>query len=96
MITLGLGVWVVVGLCVGFIQIPPVGYIPGLEQMSSTARHARSEGMTWKQMISTSQFWLLFFMFFAGASTGLVASCACNGSGWPSDGVWRCGVEKTG
>lgn len=74
MITLGLGIWIVIGLFTGFIQIPPAGYIPGTEptpqQFNPAA--AASVDMNWKQMITTVQFWLLFFMFFAGSSAGLI------------------------
>ncbi len=74
MITLGLAIWIVIGVFAGCIQIPPAGYIPEEEptpqQVDTSPSH--TVDMNWKQMISTTQFWLLFFMFFAGSAAGLI------------------------
>ncbi|SDP80100.1 OFA family MFS transporter [Desulforhopalus singaporensis] len=87
-ISLGFGIWAVVALCVGLIQIPPVGYTPGLYSMASTARHTSDTSMTWRQMVSTSQFWLMFFMFFAGSATGLIFISVATDLGKNALGSW--------
>ena len=71
MIVLGLVIWVVIGMLICLIQRPPIGFIPRIDQ-SPERQKLQSVSMTWSQMVSTSQFWLLFCMFFAGSSTGLI------------------------
>lgn len=91
MIVLGVGTWVIVGLFVGLIQIPPAGYAPGLENMTSIARQeiqVQGVNATWQEMLSSVQFWLLFIMFFAGSSTGLIFISVATDLGKNALGSW--------
>ena len=70
MIVLGCVIWFVVGCLVWFIYNPPVTFIP-------LSRRTMDSGVkpcdfTSKEMLKTVQFWLLYFMYYSGASAGLV------------------------
>lgn len=70
MITLGIFTWVVVGLLAQFVRNPPEGLSTG----NSAHRSGKTAGQefTTGAMMQTAQFWLLYLMFFCGASAGLM------------------------
>jgi MFS transporter, OFA family, oxalate/formate antiporter len=71
MIALGIITWVVVGALALFVRNPPEGHLvqppPGA---AAAARVVRPE-YVWRDMLRTTQFWLLFVMYFFGAAAGL-------------------------
>jgi OFA family oxalate/formate antiporter-like MFS transporter len=88
MITLGIGIWLVVGTLVWLIRTPPLGFSPVTESPEMTRETRPGRSMDWRQMIATLQFWLMFFMFFAGASTGLIFISVATDLGKKTLGVW--------
>lgn len=69
MIILGLLIWLVVGALFWFIENPPLelGPLPG----SHDRRAVMQVEVNWQQMVRTTQFWLLYLMYFAAAAAGL-------------------------
>lgn len=69
MVALGLTTWLVVGSLFWFISNPPAAIMDG----GHSARRGRGRGgdRTWREMLKTPQFWLLYLMLFAAASGGL-------------------------
>jgi OFA family oxalate/formate antiporter-like MFS transporter len=88
MIILGIGIWLVVGTLAWFIQLPPIGFSPAMSRAMENARLAETNNMDWRQMISTGQFWLMFIMFFAGSSTGLIFISVATDLGRAALGAW--------
>ena len=70
MIALGIITWVVVGGLALFVRNPPEGHLVQPPAGGGAARIVRPE-FSWRQMLRTTQFWLLFVMFFFGAAAGL-------------------------
>jgi MFS transporter, OFA family, oxalate/formate antiporter len=70
MIALGVVTWVVVGALALFVRNPPEGHLVQPPPGAAAARVARPE-FTWRRMLRTTQFWLLFAMYFFGAAAGL-------------------------
>jgi MFS transporter, OFA family, oxalate/formate antiporter len=70
MIALGVFTWVVVGLLAQFVRNPPEGLTSG----KSAFRSVKASGQEFatRTMLGTTQFWLLYVMFFCGASAGLM------------------------
>lgn len=71
MIALGLLLWTATLCLVWFIYNPPMGFKPP-SGPGEKHRTAGSREFTWQQMLGTAQFWLMFVMYFSGASAGLV------------------------
>ncbi len=70
MITLGIAIWIMTVALTWFVVNPPVGFVPlSTRKMEKTREQAE---FNWLQMVTTVHFWLLFIMFFIGASAGLV------------------------
>jgi len=69
MIILGMLIWLVVGFLFWLIENPPLGFA----SVSGThdRRAAKSNEVSWSQMVRTGQFWLLYLMYFASAAAGL-------------------------
>jgi MFS family permease len=86
MIALGIGIWLVVGLLFWFIIPPPMGFVARSDgpQIQSLPK----QDMDWRQMLATVQFWLLFIMFFSGASAGLVFISVAADLGRNALGQW--------
>jgi MFS family permease len=71
MITLGVLTWLVVGALAAVVQNPPEGHlVQPPPAVGAVARIARPEFL-WRDMLRTAQFWVLFAMYFFGASAGL-------------------------
>ena len=86
MITLGFTIWIAVIVLGWFVYNPPPGYVP----MSRTLPRDMpgTQDFTWKQMMGTPQFPLLFFMYFSGASAGLVFISVAADLGRQALGQW--------
>jgi OFA family oxalate/formate antiporter-like MFS transporter len=69
MIALGIITWVVVGGLALFVHNPPEGHLVQPPAGGGAARVVRPE-YSWRRMLRTGQFWLLFAMFFFGAAAG--------------------------
>ena len=55
------------------IKNPPKGYVPSTpDNLKQTATAKTSVDVTWRQMIKTKQFYLLFIMFLLSSSVGLM------------------------
>lgn len=70
MIVLGGIVWLVVGSLKRFIYNLPPSYTPLSRR--TTVPGATQDEYGWQEMLKTWRFWMLFFMYFSGASAGLV------------------------
>lgn len=70
MIALGIITWVVVAGLALFVRNPPEGHLVQPPAGGGAARIVRPE-FTWRQMLRTTQFWVLFVMYFFGAAAGL-------------------------
>jgi OFA family oxalate/formate antiporter-like MFS transporter len=70
MIALGIITWAVVGGLSFFIRNPPEGRSVQPPAAGAAARPVRPE-YSWRPMLRTAQFWLLFAMYFFGAAAGL-------------------------
>ncbi len=86
MIGLGLAIWLVVGLLFWFIDNPPVGFSTA-PRKSADPVSQRPES-NWRQMLATAQFWLLFVMYFSGASAGLMFISVATDLGKQALGEW--------
>lgn len=86
MICLGILIWLVMGSLLWFITNPPVGFMSPNKKGSIFNKPSRD--FNWKNMIATAQFWLLFFMYFSGASAGLVFMSVAADLGKRSLGEW--------
>ena len=71
MIALGVLTWIVVGVLALLVRNPPEGHLVQPPAGAAAARAAARPEFTWRQMLRTTQFWLLFAMYFFGASAGL-------------------------
>ncbi|MCG8632942.1 MAG: MFS transporter, partial [Desulfobacterales bacterium] len=70
MVTLGCGIWLASACLVWFIHNPPFGFVPGTGTSSAEGPGRGNVGV--RKMLGTRQFWLLYPMYFSGASAGLV------------------------
>jgi len=76
MIIIGIGIFVLTILCAQFVKNPPAGYTPALpanfdESKTQTAK-APAYDLKWREMMKTKTFWMIFIMFVASASVGLM------------------------
>ena len=71
MITLGIVSWAFVFCLAWFVYNPPVGFIPQSHNHNRRVQSVQQE-LTWNQVLRTTQFWLMFVMYFSGSSAGLV------------------------
>lgn len=86
MIGIGLVVWLVVGLLYWFIANPPDEFMAQTSR-SGVARDKGREAGT-REMLLTPQFWLLFLMYYCGASAGLVLISVATDLGKHALGEW--------
>jgi MFS family permease len=70
MITLGIFTWVVAGILSQFIRNPPEGVTTMKHPVATTT--SIGVEFTPQSMAVTAQFWLLYLMYFCGASAGLM------------------------
>lgn len=71
MITLGVLIWGCTLCLVWFVYNPPLRFNPPSNLIKHHGNSEKNE-FSWQQMLMTSQFWLMFIMYFSGASAGLV------------------------
>ncbi len=74
MMTLGVIFLIVVVILSQLLRNPPAGYVaaaaPSASAQAAPAKAAVN--MEWREMMKTSQFWLLWLMYFCGAGVGLM------------------------
>lgn len=86
MVFLGLFILIVMGALTWFISNPPSGFLSQPRGVSTVVRVTNE--FDWKRMMLTAQFWLLFFMYFSGASAGLVFMSVASDLGKKGLGEW--------
>jgi len=73
MLILGVAFLFIVVLLAQLLKNPPPGYVPaGAGATKAKAGAAKGHEMTWREMLATKQFWLLWIMYFFGAGVGLM------------------------
>lgn len=72
MFILGVAFLVVVVVLAQFLRTPPKGYVPPGTVPASPGAAAKKEDFSPGEMLSTSQFYLLWFMYACGAGAGLM------------------------
>ncbi len=70
MFIFGIGFIIVVAGLSQLLANPPAGFVPGGADAKNMAAK-KSVDYSWKEMMSTSQFYVLWIMFFAGSAAGL-------------------------
>jgi OFA family oxalate/formate antiporter-like MFS transporter len=86
MIALGLFTWLVVGVLAQFIRNPPEGFV-ARRKAARSAPPAGAEFDT-RAMLASAQFWLLYVMYFCGASAGLMFISVAQDLGKRALGEW--------
>jgi len=75
LIILGVGILALTSLFAQFVKNPPTGYLPAVpenyKEPSAAAKKASTD-FNWRAMMRTPRFWLVFLMFVASASVGLM------------------------
>jgi OFA family oxalate/formate antiporter-like MFS transporter len=70
---LGLAYLVLVILGGLILRNPPAGYVPaGWTPPATTAGKPAGAGYTYREMLGTGQFWILWLLYFAGCAAGLM------------------------
>jgi MFS transporter, OFA family, oxalate/formate antiporter len=77
MLVFGIAFLIVVCALSQFLKDPPAGYIPAGSPSKGSAA-AKSVDRSWKDMLSTSQFYVLWLIYFAGAGAGLTFISFCS------------------
>ncbi len=54
------------------LRNPPAGWSPTKKKSRKVAKKTKQNNFTWKKMVATPQFWMLWIMFMFGASAGLL------------------------
>jgi MFS transporter, OFA family, oxalate/formate antiporter len=77
MLVFGIAFLIVVCALSQFLKDPPAGYVPAGSPAKGSAA-AKSVDRSWKDMLSTSQFYVLWLIYFAGAGAGLTFISFCS------------------
>ncbi len=89
MITLGIVAWLVVGGLTLLVRNPPEGHlVQPPQELRQAFEHSAGSEFTWRAMLRTTQFWLLFVMFFCGAAAGLMFISVASDLGKRALGSW--------
>ncbi len=74
MLVFGVLFLLVVVVLAQLLKNPPAGYVPAGSPSAAgkAGPAAKPADMTWAQMMKTSQFWILWLMYFFGAGVGLM------------------------
>ena len=72
MLILGAAFLVAVGLLSQMLRVPPAGWTPVDRKAGTKAAAAPIADRTWRQMMSTPQFWMLWTMYALAAGAGLM------------------------
>lgn len=86
MLAIGVLIWLIIGTLAWFIVTPPMGFVPS--GGPTAGEMVMGPELDWKPMLGTVQFWLLFGMYFAGASAGLVFISVAADLGKNALGEW--------
>ena len=71
-IFMGIGVMVISMSVAQFVRNPPAGYVPAAPAKEVKARASSFPDSTWRQMMKTPRFYMMFIMFMATSSVGLM------------------------
>jgi MFS family permease len=73
-IYMGAGIMLISIPIAQLIRIPPAGYVPAVPKnvKQSISKSTPPVDFTWKEMVKTKRFYLLFIMFLASSSVGLM------------------------
>jgi OFA family oxalate/formate antiporter-like MFS transporter len=72
MLVFGIAFFIIVVILSQLLRDPPKGYVPpGSPAKGSAAATAAAIDRGWRDMLSTAQFYILWLIYFAGASAGL-------------------------
>ncbi|HVN25148.1 MAG TPA: OFA family MFS transporter [Syntrophorhabdales bacterium] len=71
MLVFGIAFLVIVVILSQWLKDPPKGYVPAGTPAKGSAAAKASVDRGWKEMLSTGQFYILWLIYFAGASAGL-------------------------
>ena len=72
MMAFGIAFLIVVTLLSQLLKNPPPGYVaPGAPARGSAAAASAGINLSWREILSTPQFYVLWWMFFAGSAAGL-------------------------
>lgn len=86
MITVGGLIWLASGCLAWFVYNPPPGFVP--ISIIPAQSWKEEENFLYHDMLKTPQFWLLFIMYFSGASAGLVFISVAADLGAKALGQW--------
>lgn len=86
MIALGLVSWLVVGLLAPFVRNPPEGFVA--RRRPSIRPGSVGAEFDTRSMFAAGQFWLLYWMYFGGASAGLMFISVAQDLGRRALGEW--------
>jgi len=71
MITFGIAFLIIVTLLAQLLKNPPEGFKPQIVANQNKSAVAVSAEKTWREMLGSTQFYVLWLIYFAGASAGL-------------------------
>ncbi len=71
MLVFGIAFLIIVVILSQFLRDPPKGYVPPGSPAKGSAAAKAAVDRGWKEMLSTGQFYILWLIYFAGASAGL-------------------------
>jgi MFS family permease len=77
MLMIGVGILVLTTFFAQFVKNPPIGYTPVVPAnfnppAQTAAKKSNTGDYTWREMMKTKLFWMVFIMFVASASVGLM------------------------
>jgi MFS family permease len=87
MLVFGVGFLVMVTALAQLLANPPAGFVPAAPVTGKPAA-AVAPDVTWRQMLRTPQFYVLWVMYFAGSAAGLTYISVAQGLGKKSLGEW--------
>lgn len=71
MLVFGIAFFIIVVILSQLLRDPPKGYVPPGSPAKGSAAAKVTVDRGWKEMLSTAQFYILWLIYFAGASAGL-------------------------
>jgi MFS family permease len=87
MLVFGVGFLVVVTGLAQLLENPPAGFVPGGASSAGTAKPSAPD-RSWREVLRTPQFYVLWVMYFAGSAAGLTFIGVAQGLGKKALGEW--------